>query len=1005
MDRPVNPGVASSFIGEAMSYLPRILEVLEPGAAPLDLAALEEAYRLVHTIKGSSSIVGFSALSELAGGVEDALEQVVAGHHDLDTDRARALQELVCGIGAELDRLAMENGGLSGTLTDDWGDDPSDAPAASPRAGSAQGPASDPLEIDIDDAVPAELMEVFMLEAQDHLQIIARTLSILQEQPDDRDTLQELRRSVHTLKGAAGMVGFRVVGQLAHRMEDLLDALYDGHIAGSAGTTSLLFASADVLHQLVAGEGDTGDLHSDIQGLYLRFSAMLPAHDERAEPLAPAVSIAPDPVIGAWPAPQTQTQAPGASTNASAAPHAPAASPAPSIGTPAGPGTGQIIPRDPRRGVPAAGPGGRKKAKHSVRVDVGRLDELISLVGELVINRSSLQQYLSNLTNELDELGQSVSRLRLLWSKLETEYEIGMPAARSGRWVPQAEQPASKPAAHEAYGFDELEFDHYTESHLLSRQLSEVVGDIDAVQRQLRDSVSSFDGDFSRMKRLTTDAQERLLQLRMVPIGTLTTKLERVVRVTAENLGKAIEFVVEGEQVALDRPILDELGDAMLHLLRNAVDHGIERPDARRASGKPERARVLVRARYDGAHAIIQVVDDGRGLDLEALRNVARREGYATGKELEEMSERDLHMLIFRPKFSTAHAITDVSGRGVGLDVVKEKIQQLNGTVNVESAPGRGVTFTVRLPLTLAVARVLLVRAGRQTFAMPATAIGRVLRLDKEDIESDGNERRIKLEGQAYNAVHLLNALGARHDIDDNVQRLSALILNAEWPTALIVDQFLEARDVVVTMLSGHLRKIHGLAGATVLGDGTVVIILNPEDLVEHAAMGGAAEAMARPMVPEIDRESVLRILVVDDSLSVRQVLAGLVRRQGWTPLLARDGLEALEILQREAVPVDLIFSDVEMPRMDGYELASAVRADAKFKQVPLVFITSRAGEKHRRRGFEVGASGYLVKPFDEHALLELIERLVGGRVDGGHLVPPVVRGGGPADTAAGSRV
>jgi chemosensory pili system protein ChpA (sensor histidine kinase/response regulator) len=988
MDRPVNPGVASSFIGEAMSYLPRILEVLEPSGAPLDLVALEEAYRLVHTIKGSSSIVGFTQLSELAGGVEDALEHVVAGSQELDPDSARALQELVCGIGAELDRLAMENGGLSGTLTDDWGDDPPAASAAAPRAAFAQGPASDPLEMDIDDAVPAELMEVFMLEAQDHLQIIARTLSILQERPDDRDTLQELRRSVHTLKGAAGMVGFKVVGQLAHRMEDLLDALYDGHIVGTPTTTSLLFASADVLHQLVTGEGDTGELHADIQGLYIRFTALLPAHDERAEPLAPAVSIAPDPVVTVRPSAALTSGASGSSSS--------------SIGTPAGPGTGQVTPRDPRRGVPATA-GGRKKAKHSVRVDVGRLDELISLVGELVINRSSLQQYLSNLTNELDELGQSVSRLRLLWSKLETEYEIGMPAVRSGRWMPQTEQQASKPSAHEAYGFDELEFDHYTESHLLSRQLSEVVGDIDAVQRQLRDSVGSFDGDFSRMKRLTTDAQERLLQLRMVPIGTLTTKLERVVRVTAENLGKQIEFVVEGEQVALDRPILDELGDAMLHLLRNAVDHGIERPDARLATGKPERARVLVKARYDGAHAIIQVVDDGRGLDRDALRNVARREGYATGKELEEMSERDLHMLIFRPKFSTAHAITDVSGRGVGLDVVKEKIQQLNGTVNVESVPGRGVTFTVRLPLTLAVARVLLVRAGRQTFAMPATAIGRVLRLDKEDIESDGNERRIKLEGQAYNAVHLLNALGARHDIDDNVQRLSALILNAEWPTALIVDQFLEARDVVVTMLSGHLRKIHGLAGATVLGDGTVVIILNPEDLVEHAAMGGAAEAMARPLVPEIDRESVLRILVVDDSLSVRQVLAGLVRRQGWTPLLARDGLEALEILQREAVPVDLIFSDVEMPRMDGYELASAVRADAKFKQVPLVFITSRAGEKHRRRGFEVGASGYLVKPFDEHALLELIERLVGGRVDGGHLVPPVVRGGGPADTAAGS--
>jgi chemosensory pili system protein ChpA (sensor histidine kinase/response regulator) len=584
----------------------------------------------------------------------------------------------------------------------------------------------------------------------------------------------------------------------------------------------------------------------------------------------------------------------------------------------------------------------------------------------------------------------------MLWSKLETEYEIGTPTARAGRWPTHAEE-TTRRAAHELYGFDELEFDHYTESHLLSRQLSEVVGDIDAVSRQLRDSVVNFDGDFTRTKRLTTDAQERLLQLRMVPIGALTTRLERIVRVTAENLGKQIEFAVEGDTVALDRPILDELGDALLHLLRNAVDHGVEKPDVRVANGKPERARIIVRASYDGAHAIIKVVDDGRGLDLEALRNVARREGYATGEQLAAMSERDLHMLIFRPKFSTAHAITDVSGRGVGLDVVKEKIQQLNGTVHVDSAPGRGVTFTVRLPLTLAVARVLLVRAGQQTFALPATAIGRVLRLDREDIEADGNERRIKLEGDSYNAVHLLKAMGVAHHEDENLQRLSALILNADWPTAIIVDQFLEARDVVVTMLTGHLRRVHGLAGATVLGDGQVVIILNPDELVEQAATAGTAAAVARPAAPMVDRDATLRILVVDDSLSVRQVLASLVRRQGWTPLLARDGLEALEILQRESVPVDLIFSDVEMPRMDGYELASAVRADAKFRQIPLVFITSRAGEKHRRRGFEVGASGYLVKPFDEHALLELIERIVGGRVDIGRepMPPPPV---GPSD-------
>ena len=355
-----------------------------------------------------------------------------------------------------------------------------------------------------------------------------------------------------------------------------------------------------------------------------------------------------------------------------------------------------------------------------------------------------------------------------------------------------AEQQHANAQRHgEAHGFDELEFDHYTETHMMSRQLSETVGDIDAVQRQLTDTVSAFDGDFSRMKRLTTDAQDRLLRLRMVPLGSQSTRLDRVVRVTAESLGKQVEFAMEGEAVALDRPILDELSDAMLHILRNAVDHGIEAPDVREAVGKPPKAKITVKALYEGAHAIIQVIDDGRGLNLSALRDVALREGHVTPDQLHEMTDRDLHMLIFRPQFSTARQVSEVSGRGVGLDVVKEKIQQLNGTVTVDSVPGRGVTFTLRLPLTLAVARVLIVKAGKHTLAVPATSITRVLRVDREDVEVEGEIHEVKLEGEGYPAVHLLKALGHEPRPEDKTSRVSALILaSTENRTALVVDQF-----------------------------------------------------------------------------------------------------------------------------------------------------------------------------------------------------------------------
>jgi chemosensory pili system protein ChpA (sensor histidine kinase/response regulator) len=981
MDRPIDPGVASAFIAEAMSYLPQILEALEiAGQGSGDRAGLEDAYRLVHTIRGAASLVGFETISDRAATVETKLEEIVQNNIAIDDDAARDLQLMVCEIGAEIDRFASEGSGGAGG-DDDWMTAGMSADGA--FGDSSTGDSGDdnvPETADaFDDEVPPELMDVFVVEAQDHLQIIARTLSTLSVTPDDRATLQELRRSVHTLKGAAGMVGYRTVSQLAHRMEDLLDALYDEELVGTSETSALLTSSADTLHHLVTGEGDLEAHRAALQSHYARFTAILKPQPAAGAPAALAADAGAAPMSGT-PGGDTLYNFTAVGVSAERVAKAPApkvARPAPKPApAPAAPRTGPRRP-DASRATEAR----RNKARQHVRVQVDKLDELINLVGELVINRSAVQTYLSTVTRELQELGQSVARLRLLWSKLETEYEIGthMGSSRSGGRNWQSPEPAARHG--EAHGFDELEFDHYTETHMMSRQLSETVGDIDAVQRQLTDTISSFDGDFSRMKRLTTDAQDRLLRLRMVPIGSQAQRLERVVRVTAESLGKQIDFALEGESVALDRPILDELSDALLHILRNAVDHGVELPDTRVATGKSARAKITMRAAYEGAHAMIEVKDDGRGLNLTALREVAVREGHVNAEDIAAMSDRDVQALIFRPQLSTAGTISEVSGRGVGLDVVKEKIQQLNGTVQVDSVPGRGVTFTLRLPLTLAVARVLIVKAGPHTLAVPATTISRVLRVDREEVEVDGVVHEVKLEGESYPAIHLLKALGHEERAEDKTSRVSALILNsAERPTALVVDQLIEARDVVVTMLTGHLKRVRGLAGATVLGDGTVVVILNPEELLAHAGAQRVSLVSSRPAMPE--PETALRILVVDDSLSVRQVLAGLVRRAGWTAMLARDGLEALEMLQRETTLPDLIFSDVEMPRMDGYELTSTVKADPKLKSVPVVFITSRAGEKHRRRGFEVGAAGYLVKPFDEQALLALIYRLLGVRPD-----------------------
>ncbi len=846
MDQQVNHAMVAGFIADAKGYLPRILEALDTHANdPADHAALEEAYRLVHTIRGASSIVGFTAIKEDAAAIEHDLERVGLGERMLDAETIDQIQQILAEIDSELDRRAIE----AGSDPSAWsGDDPFASEDEETFGDSGAVQASDVYDEDEPDRteeIPAELMEVFVIEAQDHLQTIARTLSTLSSAPDDRDTLQELRRSVHTLKGAAGMVGFRTVSKLSHRMEDLLDALYDGLLSGTAETSSLLLASADMLHDLVSGDADQDSVRPVIQALYTRYTAVLstlPAADPAA--LAHAAAA------------QEQQPLPsrhhGRDHGVSK----------PSVAALAGQDVPALLPH-------VAAPVDRRKIKQHVRVPIERLDDLINLVGELVIKRSAFHQYFLSLTAQLEELGQSVTRLRLLWSKLETEYEVGTPSGRGNRL---ASDLAAR-AGSDVHGFDELEFDQYTELHLLSRQLSETVGDIDAVQRQLRESVGSFEGDYAAMRRLTLDAQDRLLRLRMVPVGSLTTRLERVVRVTAENLGKQVDFVLEGDAVALDKPILEEVSNSLLHVLRNAVDHGIESPPVRAAMGKPERAKITVSAAYEGAHALIQVRDDGRGLDVAALRAAAIREGYITPEEAPALADRDLYAFIFRPKFSTAREISETSGRGVGLDVVKEKLQQMNGTVTVESVAGKGATFTLRLPLTLAVARVLLVKAGPQIFAVPATAIGRVLRLDREDVvEENGEMREVRLQGESYPAVQLVKALGLRTTSDEVSQRVAALILNSsERPAALLVDQMLETRDVVVSTLTGHLRRVRGLAGATVLGDGRVVLILNPDDVVgqQQEPDRFGAQQVRQPVVVAEEQEP-LKVLIVDDSLSVR---------------------------------------------------------------------------------------------------------------------------------------
>jgi chemosensory pili system protein ChpA (sensor histidine kinase/response regulator) len=532
------------------------------------------------------------------------------------------------------------------------------------------------------------------------------------------------------------------------------------------------------------------------------------------------------------------------------------------------------------------------------------------------------------------------------------------------------------PSSFVKHGFDDLEFDRYTEFHLLSRELAETTSDVQTVAGELGHLIGDFDSYLNRQARLASELEDRLMGLRMVPLSNLATRLHRTVRTAAAQLGKAAELVLEGENTGLDKTVLEEMADPLLHLLRNAVDHGIEPADLRQAQGKPARGQIRLRACHEGNQVVLQISDDGAGINLERVRAVAVQRGFVSSSDAGQLAEEDLYALLFRPGFSTAAEVSEISGRGVGLDVVRARIHKLKGTLVLDSRPGQGTTFTVRLPLTLAITRALLVKARQETFALPLDAVRQILRVEQADIEKVGQEPVLRIDGQAYPVVFLDRALNLPQAAEDRVRRPPVLLLGAGGKqVALVVDGLLGGREIVVKSLGSHLRHVHGVTGATLLGDGRVVLILNPAELLREPP----ARVAVRPQAPAAPLRTAdsLTVLVVDDSPSVRRVVSNLIKSVGWKPLTARDGLEALELLHRSADRPDLVLLDIEMPRMDGYELLAALQAEEAWRPIPVVILTSRAGEKHRRKALDLGAAGYVSKPYQDEALLNVIRHLV----------------------------
>jgi chemosensory pili system protein ChpA (sensor histidine kinase/response regulator) len=581
------------------------------------------------------------------------------------------------------------------------------------------------------------------------------------------------------------------------------------------------------------------------------------------------------------------------------------------------------------------------------------LDTLINETGEVSIARSRLDNVLSSYKQTAEELTMNVERLRGQLRELELQADAQMRAH-------QISVDDSR--------FDPLEFDRYTRLQELTRLMAESVNDVATAQESLVANLSEAETALTHQAKMTRSLQQQLMHIRMVPINSQAERLHRIVRQAAKETGHKARLHIEGGATELDRTVLERVFAPLEHLLRNAVAHGVEGHEARKHAGKPEYGEIRLAAKAEGNEVALTLSDDGAGIDYARVRQRAEALGWVKPGEVVE-NER-LEGMLFLPGLSTAREVTQVAGRGIGLDVVKNEIAAMGGRVRLESTPGAGTRFVIRLPLTLAIAQVVLARAGAQTYALPAILVALVREPRPDEWTRMVAQGNAEFEGQRYPLRSLAQLTGQESTPHDGRHRTTLLLRTGDERVALRVDALQGNAEAVVKNIGPQLARIPGIAGATVLGDGRVALILNPFALMERTP-----QAIIQPEVEVIEEEQAPLILVVDDSLTVRKITGRLLTRQGYRVATAKDGAEALEMLQDE--PPDLMLLDIEMPRMDGFELTRHIRADARTRTLPIIMITSRTAEKHRLHAFELGVDTFMGKPYQDEALLQEIGLLL----------------------------
>ena len=1018
MSRPCKAEMIKGFIEEVKSYIPSLTSGLDSLKAASDNGeVLEETHRLVHTVKGASSMVGLAGLSQIAFQMEEYLDDIIAGELEFSDEAFNAMYKTV-DLFQEYCRGYMDGGVASRTMLKEtvlafrrvrelaFEDDEkvlSRLLASVPEREcltSEQNPEqeikkheddrsfnavsvgsenSKELEFSIESVlenelspteaedkterenpsqkisseIPSQLLESFYEEAEEHLQDLGRSLDTLESQVRKtvaisaplREEIRSIRRSVHTLKGAAAVIGFHAFSTYAHSTEDLLDWLYEEATEISPKSVAVLAESADLLERIIEKPQEAKSSKANL--LIKQYQEIMGVDPESQKDLA-----APN-------QPSTESQTTANPTDAL------------SVEKSIEDSDDQFLSEENQQEIDASETGAR--FTKTLRVDMARVDDLVNLAGEQIIALSAFDQKMDIFTEAVNDLELSRERLKKIARDLEVSYEVK--ALEQLRNIPDFSVNDSE-KANQSGGFDDfdtLELDRYSELNMIIRMLNESAVDVGAIHTQLTNLFSEFDGNLTRQRVILSELQDKMMRIRMTPMSIITNKLRRTVREVAGELNKKVRLVITGDDIELDRLIWEKITDPLMHLLRNAVDHGIEPSALRQALDKAPVATVKLEAAREGNQVVIRIADDGAGLNYKAIRETVRRMGLSD--KVDEIPEDELSSFIFYPGFSTRGEISQVSGRGVGMDVVKENIQNLKGVIRVSSDNGKGTQFTIRIPLTLAAVRALMFAADGQQFAIALNEINEIIRLNPDNIIGPHKDA-VRLNDEVLPLFSMADMLS---DENKNTETASTpeypvtLVVEAGGKRgALVIDALVGQREIVIKSLGSHLRYVKGISGATILGDGSVVPILNIEEFLWSQET--AIESVASDDGLVIDRP--LEIMVVDDSVSIRHVISRLMEDQGWKVQTAKDGMEALEKL-RESRP-DLIILDIEMPRMNGYEFLGAIKAQNSYEDIPVVILTSRNATKHREKAMALGAKGFVVKPYNDDEFIGVILKLTG---------------------------